>query len=95
MMHILGIEHPVPDFNAWKKAFDSDPVGRERSGMRRYRVLRPIDDPNYVMVDMEFDSQSEAEAFHATLRGLWSHVEGTVMKNPQARIVEAVESKEY
>jgi hypothetical protein len=26
---ILRIEHPVPDFDGWKKAFDSDPVGLE------------------------------------------------------------------
>ena len=29
-MHILRIEHPVPDYDAWKQAFDSDPIGRER-----------------------------------------------------------------
>ncbi len=46
-MVILQIEHPVPSFDAWKKAFDSDPVNRKQSGVRRYRVLRPIDNPNY------------------------------------------------
>jgi len=38
-MTILRIEHPIPDFDAWKKAFDSDPVGREKSGVRRYQIL--------------------------------------------------------
>jgi hypothetical protein len=94
-MHVLRIEHPVPDYDAWKAAFDSDPVGRERSGVRRYRVLRPVDDPNFVMIDLEFDSAREAEALLAALRGLWGRVEGTVMMTPQARIVEAVESKEH
>lgn len=94
-MAILRIEHPVPDFDAWKAAFDRDPVGRERSGVRRYRVLRPIDDPNYAMVDLEFDSSGEAAAFLAALRELWSRVQETVMENPRARIVEAVESKGY
>jgi len=28
-MYILRIEHPVPDYDGWKKAFDSDPVGEE------------------------------------------------------------------
>jgi hypothetical protein len=37
-MHILRIEHPVPDYDSWKAAFDSDPVGRERSAVRRYRT---------------------------------------------------------
>jgi hypothetical protein len=38
-MYILRIEHAVPDFAAWKKAFDSGPLGRKRSGVRRYRIL--------------------------------------------------------
>ena len=71
-MHILRIEHPVPDYDAWKEAFDSDPIGRQQSGVRRYRILRPTDDPNYVMVDLDFDSASEAEAVHSALRELWS-----------------------
>lgn len=95
-MPILRIEHPVPDFGAWKDSFDSDPVGRERSGVRRYRVLRPVDDPNYAMVDLEFGSSSEAEAFRAALLGLWRRVEAEgLIASPQARIVEAVESKDY
>ena len=67
-MYMLRIEHPVPDFDGWKKAFDSDPVGREKSGVHRYRVLRPIDDPNYVMIDLEFDTVSQAEALLAAMR---------------------------
>jgi hypothetical protein len=94
-MHILRIEHPVPDYDAWKKAFDSDPLGREQSGVRRYRVLRAVDDPNYVMIDLEFESSSQAEALGAALRNLWRRVEGEIMEKPRARIVEAVESKEY
>jgi hypothetical protein len=95
-MAILRIEHAVPDFDGWKRVFDSDPVGRERSGVRRYRVLRDMDDPGYVMIDLEFDSRSEAEALLAALRrNVWSNAEGTIMMNPQARIVEAVETREY
>ena len=94
-MTILRIEHPVPSYEGWKAAFDSDPVGRERSGVRRYHISRPVDDPNYVMIDLEFDSKSEAEAMLVSLRQLWSRVEGQVMSNPQARIVETVETREY
>jgi hypothetical protein len=94
-MHILRIEHRVPDFDGWKEAFDSDPIGRKQSGVRRYRVLRPIDDPNYVMIDLEFDSLNEAEAVRAALQGLWGRVEGQVMADPRVRIVESVESVEY
>jgi ribosomal protein L35AE/L33A len=94
-MNLVRIEHPVPDFDGWKKAFDRDPVGRQRSGVRRYQVSRPIDDPNYVMIDLEFDSLSEAEAFLAAMRAVWGRVEGKIMRDPQARILDAVETKQF
>ena len=94
-MVILRIEHPVPDYATWKQAFDSDPVGRQRSGVRRFQILRSLDDPTFVMIDLEFDTKGEAEALLAAMREVWGRVQGTVMWNPQARIVEVVESKEY
>lgn len=92
-MHILRIEHAVPDYDNWKKAFESDPIGRKDSGVRRHRILRAVDDPNYVMIDLEFDSSDEAERMHAGLRELWGRVD--VMTDPQARTAEVVESEEY
>jgi hypothetical protein len=40
-MHVLRIEHPVPSFDGWKKAFDCDSIGRKEIGVRRYRVFQP------------------------------------------------------
>ncbi len=51
-MILLHIEHAVPDFEKWKQAFDSDPVGRKKSGVRTYRVHRAIDNPNYAIIDL-------------------------------------------
>lgn len=34
-MYVLHIEHKVANFEGWKQAFDSDPVGRERLKVRR------------------------------------------------------------
>jgi hypothetical protein len=94
---ILHIEHSVPDFDGWKKAFDSDPLGTEKSGVRRYRVLRPVDNPKYVMVDLEFDNSSKAEAFRTAVSNLWRQGEAhkKFMENLRVQIVETVESKEY
>jgi ribosomal protein L35AE/L33A len=94
-MAILRIEHPVPNYETWKHAFDSDPAGRQQSGVRNYHIMRAIDDPNYVLIDLEFDTPGEAKALLAAMRAVWARVEGTVMWNPQARIVEVVESKQY
>ncbi|HKV56998.1 MAG TPA: hypothetical protein VJO32_01905 [Ktedonobacteraceae bacterium] len=93
-MVILQIEHPVPNFDAWKKAFDSDPVNRKQSGVRRYRVLRPVDNPNYAIIDLEFDSVDKAEGLLAAMREVWRSVQGTIIESPRVRIVSAVESKE-
>ena len=54
-----------------------------------------MDEPNHMMIDLEFETRGEAEALLASMRGVWARVEGTVMWNPQARIVEVVESKDY
>jgi hypothetical protein len=94
-MPTLRIEHPVPNFDAWKKAFDSDPAGRRQSGVRNYQILRPVEDPNYVMIDLEFDTIREAEALLASMRKIWSGAGSQVSSHQRARIVETAETKEY
>ena len=94
-MAILRIEHPVADYAAWKAAFDSDPVGRARLGVRRHQILRAVDEPNQVMIDLEFQTFAEAEALLAAMRVVWNRVAGTIISNPQARIAEQVEVKDY
>ena len=64
---ILQIEHPVTNFELWKKAFDNDPARREQSGVLRYKILRPVDNMNYIIVDLEFDSLDKAQAFQAII----------------------------
>jgi hypothetical protein len=92
-MAILRIQHSVPSFEGWKRAYDSDPVDRKASGVRRYHVHRAVADPNFVMIDLEFDTLAEAERMLETLRLLWAGPGGAVTRNPEAWIVETVESK--
>jgi hypothetical protein len=92
-MPILRIQHSVPNFEGWKRAFDSDPVDRKASGVRRYHVYRSIADPDFVMIDLEFDTAAEAERLLEKLRHLWAGAGGAVMRNPAAWIVETVESR--
>lgn len=96
-MPILQIEHAISDYETWKRAFDADPVRREESGVRRYRILRPVDDQNYVKVELEFDTPGEAEAFREALRELWGsgRAAPALAGTPQAWIVDEVLSAEY
>ena len=52
-MTLLRIQHPVPDYDRWKRAFDLDPADRHGSGVIRYTIFRAVTDPNFVMVDLE------------------------------------------
>ena len=93
-MPIVRIEHSVPSFEKWKQAFDSDPADRRGSGVRRYQILRPQDDPNCVLIDLEFDSLAEAKAFLVTMQRIWDGPGKAVMQNPRGRVADVVETKE-
>lgn len=93
-MPIVRIEHSVSSFERWKQAFDSDPADRAGSGVRRYQVLRPRDNPDCVMIDLEFEGSGEAEAFLLQMRQIWNGPGKAVVQNPTARIVDVVEMKE-
>jgi hypothetical protein len=94
-MAVLRIEHRVRDFDSWKAAFDGDPVGRQRGGVRSYRILRAADDANLVLIELEFDDAAAAEAFRERLQAMWSRVvaEGLI-EAPTARIAEEVERRQ-
>ena len=95
-MPILQIDHRVRDYDAWKRAFDGDPVGRQQGGVRGYRIARLANDPNHVVIDLEFDDAEAAEAFGGKLRQLWDRVGDDLgLEGPQARVLEQVESNTY
>jgi len=95
-MPTLQIQHMTRDFDTWKQSFDSDPIGREQGGVRSYRILRGTDDPNYVVIELEFDSTGEAESFAAKLRELWSRMGDELgLESPQGRILDTVETGEH
>ena len=96
-MPVIQLEHSVKDFELWKAAFDRDPIDRRGLGVRRHRVLRPLDDPHYVVVELDFDTTEQAEACRVALGRLWaSRADAPALLGaPQVRIVEAVEELAY
>jgi hypothetical protein len=93
MAILLRIQHPVPNFEGWKKAFDSDPMDRKGAGVRRFQIHRSVTDPNFVMIDLEFESRVRADEMLKKLRNLWVGPGKAVMQNPEAWIVETIESQ--
>lgn len=95
-MATLHIEHPITDFAVWKSAFDRFAPAREEAGVRRHRVQRPVDDPAYVVVDLEFDSVERAEGFLEFLRTrVWSSPGNApaLAGTPVTRILETAEER--
>lgn len=62
-MPTLHIQHGITDFDTWKSAFNRFADVRRDAGVRAERVQRPVDDPRYVVIDLDFDTTDEAEAF--------------------------------
>jgi L-rhamnose mutarotase len=91
-MPILQIEHEVLNFEGWKKAFKNDPIDRKKAGVRNYKIFQRNDNPNFVVIDLEFDNLKQAEDALFALRTLWQKIEGKIMINPQIRILNLVES---
>ena len=93
-MIVLQIEHRVPSFDGWKKAFENDPIDRKKSGVLRYKVFQRTDNPNYVVIDLEFENMENAENTLDSLKTLWKKIDGKIVVNPQIRILKLAESRE-
>jgi hypothetical protein len=90
----LQIDHRVASFERWKEAFDAHPVGRAAGGVRTYPIARLADDPNHVVVELDFESVAQAEAFGAKHRRQWSSVGARLgLESPTARVLETVETR--
>lgn len=93
-MYALYIEQDGnPDYDAWRAVFDKDPLGREQSGVRYYKISRSVDEPDHVIGELEFETRQEAEAFADRLHELWSDPQ-LPATNGQVRVVEIVEGRE-
>ena len=62
-MTTLHIEHPITDYDTWRSAFDGLAAVRREAGVISERVARPVDDPHYIVLDLDFDSTEQAASF--------------------------------
>jgi len=91
-MATLHIEHAVVDFDLWKEAFDRFGTVRQEAGVLEHRILRPVDDSRYVMIQLDFATRDRAEGFLTFLTArVWSAPENSpaLVGLPRTRILEA------
>ncbi len=90
-MPTLHIEHPITDFDTWSAAFGRFADARRGAGVRAERVQQPVDDPRYVVVDLDFDTREQAGAFLQFLKAqVWGVPENApaLAGTPQTLILE-------
>jgi hypothetical protein len=90
-MTTLHIEHAIVDFDLWNTAFERFAQARLNAGVRSQRVSRPVDDPRYVIIDLEFDGAEPAERFRSFLETtVWTSSEKSpaLASKPRTMIFE-------
>lgn len=90
-MTTLHIEHAISDFGVWSAAFARFADVRTKFGVRAQRVQRPVDDPNWVVLDLDFDTPDEASRFLGFLQGeVWSSASNApaLVGRPQTKILQ-------
>ena len=90
-MTTLHIEHAISDFDRWLTAFQRFADARIQAGVRAHRVQRPVDDPNYVVIDLDFDTVDDAQRFLGFLQTkVWSSAQNApaLVGAPQTRILQ-------
>ena len=90
-MPTLLIEHSISDFDLWHDAFMRFAARRKEGGVIRERIMQPVDDPHYVLIDLEFVTLEAARGFHQFLETqVWSTPANSpaLVGSPRARIAE-------
>jgi hypothetical protein len=90
-MATLHIQHPITDFDTWTAAFNRFADARRNAGVRAQRVQRPVGDPRFVVIDLDFDSAGEARSFQGFLTTqVWADPENSpgLAGTPETMILE-------
>jgi hypothetical protein len=95
-MTTLRIEHAITDYQLWKTAFDGFADARARAGVRSFAIRLPVDDPKYLMLDLEFDTAAVAQGFADFLvQHVWAAPASSpgLAGAPKTRILDLVQAE--
>ncbi|HZJ40167.1 MAG TPA: hypothetical protein VFD20_04365, partial [Demequina sp.] len=77
--------------DTWHDAFVRFAARRKEGGVLRERIMQPVDDPQYVLIDLEFVTLEAARRFQQFLETqVWSTPANSpaLVGSPRARIAE-------
>ena len=92
-MPTLHIEHPISDLGTWFGAFERFADARRGAGVTAERIHQPVDDDNYIVVQLDFNTVDAAEEFKTFLESVvWQSTDLSpgLAGEPQARVLREV-----
>jgi hypothetical protein len=90
----LHIEHPITDLRTWLEAFGRFADARRDSGVTAERVHQPVEDENYILVQLDFATEEAAEHFKNFLETVvWQSQDLSpgLAGTPKARVLREVD----
>ena len=88
LMTTLHITAPVSDIEAFKSGYAANAETRQKGGVRGEQLRRSVNGDSVVVIDLDFGSPAEAEAFLNVLRTeVWTD-NPVLTGTPQATILE-------
>jgi hypothetical protein len=95
IMFTLTIEHTITDLPTWKAAFDRFADARAQAGVMADRLRRPVGDSQHLVIELDFETIEQAEAFHQFLTTVvWANPDASpaLVGTPTTRILEPMEA---
>ena len=93
---ILLVQHRVREFDTWKPVFEQEgSIIRTRHGATRHWLYRSHDDPNDVVVSIEFPTEERARSFVADPSLKEEMGRAGVQGQPTVTFCEEVEAVSY
>jgi hypothetical protein len=89
-MPTLHIEHPISDLDTWLGAFNRFADARRDAGVIAQRVCQPVDDNEYIVVQLDFRTVEAAQEFKSFLETVvWQSKDLSpgLAGTPQARVL--------
>ena len=96
MVTTLHIEHPISSLPTWLAAFERFEEPRRRAGVIAHRVHQPLDDGEYIVVQLDFAGTPQAASFETFLRTeVWTRSESSpaLAGDPVTRLFHDVGSE--
>jgi hypothetical protein len=93
-MPVLQIEHEISELAVWLDTFEKFAPAREQAGVTRTEVYQPAEDPNYIVINLSFETVDEAGKFREFLiNQIWSSPNSApaLVGLPTARVLTEVE----